>query len=263
MEKTIALVSGGCDPLHPGHLRLFEDAKSKADVLIVALNSDEWLIRKKGKSFMPFAFRKELIDGMECVDEVISFDDSDNTATDALKQVRKSYPKERILFCNGGDRSEGNVPEEEIATNLRIELVYSVGGSYKLMASSELLHNYAYPSETRPWGTFIVLYDGEDYKMKELIINPGQCISKQYHYHRREIWTVLSGTGRVITDGKEKIITTGDHVTIEVGVVHKLINPGKLPLRIVEVQQGPYLEEDDIVRLDLDTLQLNDKYKGK
>lgn len=262
-NKKIAICSGGMDPLHPGHLRMLEAAKEMSEYLIVALNSDEWLVRKKGRAFMPFEYRMEIINGIGCVDEVIAFDDSDNTAIDAIRTVVSMYPdSKKIMFCNGGDCIEGNVPEADYANEANVELVYGVGGENKLAASSVLLNDYAYPLSTRPWGSFKVLYNSPDYKLKELIINPGSAISLQYHYHRREFWMVVEGTGRVNIDGKDQIITVGQHVIVEVGQTHKLLNPGKLPLRIVEIQQGDYLEEDDIVRLDLDTLQKNDKYKG-
>ena len=88
------------------------------------------------------------------------------------------------------------------------------------------------------------------YKIKTITIEPGKSISLQYHLHRKEIWTVLHGAGKAKIGGEKRIILEGDTVTVPVGVVHKLSNPGKTKLIILESQMGSYCEEDDIVRLE-------------
>lgn len=100
----------------------------------------------------------------------------------------------------------------------------------------------------RPWGSYTVLSEGPGYKVKKICINPGQSLSLQMHYHRSEHWTVISGTGELTLDDKKVIFTENESTYIPIGTKHRLSNPGKLPLVIIEVQNGKYLGEDDIVR---------------
>ena len=95
----ISIVSGGFDPIHSGHIAYFESAKSHSDLLIVALNSDEWLVRKKGKPFMSFEERKKIIENLVMVDSVIDFeDDISGSATNAILKVKNLYPDDEIIF---------------------------------------------------------------------------------------------------------------------------------------------------------------------
>lgn len=135
-EKTVC-VSGGFDPVHVGHLRMLRAAKKLAGVdgrLVVIVNSDDWLERKKGYIFMPFDERREIIMGFRCVDAVSPVNDSDDTVCEALKRINPD------IFANGGDRKEGNVPEYGVCDELNIEMIYNVGGG-KVQSSSELVGN--------------------------------------------------------------------------------------------------------------------------
>lgn len=102
----------------------------------------------------------------------------------------------------------------------------------------------------RPWGRYTVLAEGDGYKVKRITVNPGAQLSLQLHYHRSEHWTVISGTGRLILDDKEVFFRENESTYIPIGVRHRLENSGQLPLSIIEVQNGKYLGEDDIVRFD-------------
>ena len=102
----------------------------------------------------------------------------------------------------------------------------------------------------RPWGKYTTLAEGDGYKVKRIVINPGQSISLQIHDHRSEHWTVINGTGKLTLGDKEIIFRENESTYIPIGTAHRLENPGKLPLSIIEVQNGKYLEEDDIVRLE-------------
>ena len=101
-DTTLVLVSGGFDPLHSGHIAFFKAAK-ELGTLGVAVNSDDWLIRKKGKYFMNVAERMSIIKELKCVDVAIEFSDKDDTANDAIKMALEVYNK--VVFCNGGDRN--------------------------------------------------------------------------------------------------------------------------------------------------------------
>ena len=128
--KTIAL-SGGFAPEHIGHLRMMQEASTFGRVIII-LNSDEWLISKKGYMFMTYDERKEILKGFSCVSEVVSVDDSDSTVCEAIERLRPDY------FGNGGDRKNDNVPEVELCERWGVKLVWNLGGP-KIQSSSDLV----------------------------------------------------------------------------------------------------------------------------
>lgn len=102
----------------------------------------------------------------------------------------------------------------------------------------------------RPWGSYTVLGEGPGYKMKKIVVSPGQRLSLQMHYHRSEHWIVIGGTAQVTLGDEIKMVHENESVFIPMSTKHRLENPGRLPLEIIEVQNGKYLEEDDIVRFD-------------
>ncbi len=102
----------------------------------------------------------------------------------------------------------------------------------------------------RPWGSYTILAEGPGYKVKRIEVKPGGKLSLQMHYHRSEHWTVISGTGKCTLDDKSFIFRENESTFIPIGVKHRLENPGKIPLAIIEVQDGKYLGEDDIIRFD-------------
>ena len=106
--------------------------------------------------------------------------------------------------------------------------------------------------EERPWGWYLVIDKGDRYKVKSIEVNPGSSLSLQMHHHRAEHWVVVEGTAMVQVNGKTEIIYENQSTYIPLGSKHRLSNPGKIPLRIIEVQSGSYLEEDDIQRFDDD-----------
>ncbi len=132
MSRTI-LVSGGFDPPHIGHVRMFKEA-SKWGNVIVALNSDDWLMRKKGYVFMPWEERAEIIREFESVYGVTPFDDTDNTACSAIRTFRPH------AFANGGDRKKENTPEMDLCDELGIQMLWGIGGSDKPQSSSWLVN---------------------------------------------------------------------------------------------------------------------------
>jgi len=137
----IAVVSGGFDPIHSGHIDYLSEAKENADYLIVALNSDHWLSKKKGKPFMEFSERKQILESIKYVDEVIDFDDTDGSCINALEKIKATYLDASIFFCNGGDRSEENIPEKNVEG---IKFIFGVGGTNKKNSSSWILKNWQY-----------------------------------------------------------------------------------------------------------------------
>ena len=249
-HSSCVLVTGGFDPIHGGHIDYFEDAKSLSTYLIVGVNSDEWLRRKKGRPFMSWESRKRIIDQMNIVDYVIDFDDSDGSANDAIEQCLKDFDK--VIFCNGGDRGEDNIPEyEKYKNNKRVEFKYSVGGG-KTESSSELLNAYSNPITYRAWGHYRVLYEGKDYKVKEIVIKPHSELSMQRHEHRSETWNLVSGNAklRLIQHGEVVEHDLLSTTVIPKGTWHQGYNDSNTPAHIVEIWRGDteHLNEEDIER---------------
>jgi mannose-6-phosphate isomerase len=107
-------------------------------------------------------------------------------------------------------------------------------------------------TELRPWGAFTILEEGPGYKIKRIEVNPGHRLSLQMHHHRSEHWIVISGIAKVTRDNEEIMLSTNESTYVHRFASHRLENPGKVPLVIIEVQNGEYLGEDDIVRFDDD-----------
>ena len=138
-RRSIIVLSGGFDPVHKGHLRMFREASWLGHQVIIGLNSDDWLTRKKGKPFMPWEERKEVLESMRYINQVLPFDDSDDTASDIIFKVCKLYSNENfnIYFANGGDRGKGNVPELDVCKDLNVVMLWGIGGG-KIQSSSWL-----------------------------------------------------------------------------------------------------------------------------
>jgi len=140
---TKVIVSGGFDPIHVGHVRMFKEA-SKLGELIVLLNSDAWLIKKKGYNFMEWEDKKEIIEAFACVSEVMGFEDDElGSVKLGLIKVAEKYTDCEIIFANGGDRKTGDsLPPTEVPTceKYNIKMVYNVGGG-KARSSSDLVEN--------------------------------------------------------------------------------------------------------------------------
>ena len=249
----IIVVSGGFDPIHSGHIDYFRSAKEHGNKLIVALNSDEWLEKKKGKFFMPFKERYLVVSSIKYVDEVISFaDDHMGSCINALKKIKKDYPHDEIFFANGGDRNKENIPEMSLAG---INFLFSIGGDTKKNSSSWILNKWQYYYEERQWGSFFNLFQTENIKVKELIVKPGKSMSFQRHLKRNEIWLISKGSCEVYSayendiDNIEKILlNTFDHFIVPVGYWHQIKNPFKNTVHIIEIQYGDKCIEDDIER---------------
>lgn len=137
VKGNIVIVSGGFDPVHKGHINMFQEASKYGDV-IVALNSDEWLKNKKGYNFMDWEERKCIVEEFLSVSGVIGFDDSDKSANNALKKVVEDYPDRDIYFANGGDRTKENIPEVKTCEDLGIKMLWNIGGE-KVQSSSDMI----------------------------------------------------------------------------------------------------------------------------
>jgi len=250
----IVVVSGGFDPIHSGHIEYFKSAKEYGEKLIVALNSDEWLERKKGKYFMPYQERSVIVSSISYVDEVINFDDDHmGSCIDALERIKKKYPKDQIYFANGGDRNKENIPEMSVKG---INFLFSVGGNSKINSSSWILNKWQYYHEDRIWGSFFNLFQTKNIKVKELIIDSGKEISFQRHFKRNEIWLVSEGSCYVTyvdknnkKERKKIKLKKYDNYLVPAEEWHQISNPFKKPVHIIEIQYGDECIEKDIERL--------------
>ena len=186
----IVLVTGGFDPCHSGHLAYFKAARTLGDRLIVGVNSDAWLTRKKGRPFMPVQERLALVGNLNMVDEVVVYNDDDGSSSDAIRQTRLRYPEADIVFANGGDRTSENIPEMSVQ-DPKLKFVFGVGGEDKRNSSSWILEDWKAPKTERTWGHYRVLHEvGNHVKLKELTVAPKTCLSMQRHDHRGEFWFV-------------------------------------------------------------------------
>lgn len=249
----IVLVTGGFDPLHSGHIEYFKAAKQLGDKLIVGLNSDAWLTRKKGQPFMPWSERLVIVKNLSMVDEVIAFNDDDGSSIDAIHITKASYPFDEVIFANGGDRTENNIPEMNVS-NVTFE--FGVGGENKLNSSSWILREWKQPKTVRSWGYYRILHDVKGCKVKELTVDPGKSLSMQKHQLRSEYWLVSEGKCDVLSmmnNGYRlptQTLTQYNSYKIPVGDWHQLSNPYSEPCRIVEIQYGEMCVEEDIERKD-------------
>jgi len=247
----IVLVTGGFDPLHSGHLEYFKAAKALGDYLVVGVNSDSWLARKKGRHFMPFTERTKLIESLSIVDQVIDFDDSDNTAVGAIRKVLDFWKTDdKIIFANGGDRTKHNIPEMMIG-DPRLTFEFGVGGDNKMNSSSWILDEWKTQKTERDWGYWRVLDHKPEkgYKVKELVIYPGKSLSDQRHFKRREDWTILEGIVKMDTEWERRsdsVHLQPGSMTYKIGkeVWHKASNPGTENAHVLEIQWGECYEED-------------------
>ena len=248
----LVVVTGGFDPLHSGHISYLNEAKKLGSYLLVGVNSDAWLERKKGQAFMPIDERSSIIANLKCVDGVLDFDDSDGSACSLLQYIKETYKQfDEIIFANGGDRTEENIPEMSVPG---ITFAFGVGGNNKANSSSWILEEWKAPKTPRPWGYYRVLHEDTGIKVKELTVEPGQSISMQYHNHRAEYWIVSEGSA-VVNRQMESgcslpAITIHKHVEYQVPVKewHQLTNPYDVPVKVVEIQYGEHCIEEDIER---------------
>ena len=256
MEQVV-LVTGGFDPLHSGHIEYFKEAKKLGTKLIVGVNSDDWLTRKKGRPFMPFTERVALIEEMKVVDKVIGFDDSDDSACHAIFHTMSTHGSgTKVIFANGGDRTNTTTPEYKTYSSYpHVDFVFGVGGEHKMNSSSWILEEWKAPKTERTWGYYRVIHEYDKHtKVKELAVPPGGKLSMQRHKERAEHWFIAEGTATVYTiNNKTDTETLGVYqqhksLHIPVGTWHQLANEHDTDLKLVEIQYGTKCVEEDIER---------------
>ena len=242
----IVIATGGFDPIHSGHIAYLKAARELGDWLLVGLNSDDWLERKKGRAFMPFLERENILMNIKSVDAVYGIDDRDGSACQLLEWVKQQFPyAKEIIFANGGDRTRDNIPEMRVE-GIRFE--FGVGGADKANSSSWILEEWKAPKTQRPWGYYRVLHEVAGTKVKELTVEPGESLSMQRHADRREYWLVTEGECKVEKEFGAMFVRQHETVHIPRGEWHQLSNPFKEPCKLVEIQYGDRCVEEDIER---------------
>lgn len=241
----IVIVTGGFDPIHSGHVAYLNAAAKLGDMLIVGLNSDAWLERKKGRAFMPWQERASVLANMKAVTRVEHFNDFDGSARDLLILIKRQFPYASIVFANGGDRTQDNIPEMDVDG---IEFAFGVGGENKANSSSWILEEWKEPKTERPWGYYRILYELPGTKVKELVVNPGASLSMQRHKFRSEYWKVTQGMCRVVNPNGTTTLGVHGSYFVARQEWHQLTNPFTEPCKIVEIQYGYECTEEDIER---------------
>lgn len=232
--RTIA-VSGGFDPIHYGHITMIRDAHKLADNVYVIVNSDAWLMRKKGYVTMPFKERKQVIENLKYDCIVVEAKDDDDTVCVTLSAIMPS------AFGNGGDRKKETTPEDYLCRELGIDAIYGLGDE-KTTSSRQMSHIYT----IRPWGFHQTHIQGDNYRLKTLHLNPNSNISLQRHEHRSELWMVVSGSGYATINNAMCELSVGTMLTVPLNATHQIFS-GDNGLVIAEAWIGNS-GENDIIR---------------
>lgn len=253
-KETWVAVSGGFDPMHIGHVRMFKAAKRLADKLVVIVNNDNWLKDKKGFAFMPQKERAELIASFPYVDKVVLTGHKPGEYFDDKSVCRELKKLKPDVFANGGDRKPSGdpVPEVELCRKLGIKMVYNIGHGGKVQSSSWMINAARKPASrtVRPWGEYFGWDKGEGWNLKTIYIKPKMRLSLQYHHHREEWWLLVDGDAKaVVEDGgttRTVALKKGEVFRVKKKQVHRLTS--EKGGTVVEVAYGDF-DEDDIVRV--------------
>ena len=242
----ISVVSGGFDPIHSGHVRMIREAAMYGEELYVLVNSDEWLLRKKGYVSMCLAERMEIVSAIEGVDHVLPAADEDGTVCETLRRIHSDYPDALIVFCNGGDRGRDNTPEMSVVQDIGGRMTFGVGGEDKRNSSSTIWPKHVLARVQRLWGSYYDHFRNDNCVFKTLEIQPRMSTSMQKHSSREEVWFVERGHAVALVGQDLYIVQSGASLVIPRETWHR-ITAGAEGATIREMQFG-FCSEDDIER---------------
>lgn len=237
-------VSGGFDPLHPAHLDHMEEASRLGNWLVVILNTDEFLMRKKGWVALPFLDRARIIHSLPFVDQIVPCIDRDQSVAETIRLIKPN------IFAKGGDRDPSKVaipkPETDACEEVGCRIVYGV--DRKVRASSTDFYLEAANLTSKPWGYEKMIFRDETSWLKVMHLWHGEEISLQHHTGREEKWRVTEGLPVLHLDGEEKHLSLNDFVDVPVTSEHRLSAPYG-DVTIMEMSRAVLLgAENDIVR---------------
>lgn len=284
--KKIAVTSMYANPLHPGHIECLELSKALANELIVIINNDHQAKLKRGvESFQDENFRKCVVSALKPVDRVVLSIDQDATVCQTLeslfRELRAKDNEVEIIFTKGGDRFADEIPERRVCDEFKVAIVDGLGKKTHSSSSyikrtgpgtdqqklamelanipTELQEKEYIEIGQRPWGVYYVLENQSRFKVKKIIVKPGQRLSLQSHKHRSEHWVVVNGVADIQIREKHhpshighRIINEYESCYVPKGHIHRLANNSNELLVMIEIQCGDYTGEDDIERLEDD-----------
>ncbi len=254
-QDNHVIVSGGFDPIHLGHLNLINEA-SKLGKVIVIVNSDEFLLKKKGFYLIPSNERVEIIKNLKNVASVFLSIDKDASVSESIKTLAADKSFNIKFFANGGDRkNESDIPEKKICEENDIKLIFDVGGG-KTQSSSSLfkdaidIFNFYKNYTKKPWGSYLNLLKESNFLVKKILVDVNEEISYQSHKYRDEHWILVDGSLEVINGSSTRILKSNDYDFIKRGAKHKIKNIGSSTAVMIEIQFGDKIDENDINRYD-------------
>ena len=246
-RSDLVVISGYFDPIHMGHLEYIEKAKKLGKELIVIVNNDKQAKLKKGRSFISQEERVLILEKIKGVDRVVLSIDGEKSVCKTLEKIAKENLKKKMIFAQGGDRKNIEIPEAKTAKKYKIKMVDNLG--VKIQSSSNLIGKLRYLEiGKKPWGAYYVLEEAKNFKVKKIEVEPKGSLSLQSHKKRCEFWVVVEGVGHAIKKDKKKILKKGDTLFLEKKEKHQMSNLSNKKLIFIEVQLGEYLGEDDIIR---------------
>jgi mannose-1-phosphate guanylyltransferase len=228
------------------------------DMLKIPANSIDYAVMEKSKRIKVVAASIGWSDlgSFESLYEKLPKDDNNNAVS--TKNHINIDSKDNLLLVKNKTVVTIDVEDLIIVDTNDALLISKKGNSQKVKEAVTKLENEmsdlvnVHQNAFRPWGSYTVLEEMDRFKLKRIVVKPGKRLSLQKHYHRNEHWIVVSGTARITIEDQEMIVRTNESTYIPMGKMHRLENPGKIDLILIEVQVGEYLGEDDIVRLDDD-----------
>ena len=214
-SRVIVAVSGGFDPLHIGHIKLFQEAKRLGDELVVILNSDRFLKEKKGYVFMRYNERKKILESIKYIDKIVRCIDKDNGVLKTLKKIKPD------IFANGGDRKGFTDDEISICKKNNIKIIKGVGGC-KVQSSSDLTFYTNKKRVKKSWGyeDWIV---NKNYCGKLLFIRKGFSIPIHFHKNKDETFYLIKGRAWIYKNRVKKLMRKYDVVHLSPRDTHKVV----------------------------------------
>jgi len=233
-----------------GFLRLDPDAWSEAPDISIDYAVME---KAKGLSVVPYDSSWSDLGGWDAVWRASPQDDNGNaltegaTAIDCEGSILRS-DSENLEVVGIGLKDVIAVAMNDAVLVASKDRAQDVKKAVTALKAKNATQAEAFPKDHRPWGWFESLVVGGRFQVKRILVHPGASLSLQSHFHRSEHWIVVEGTARVTVDDEVKLVTENQSVYIPLGAVHRMENPGKVPMVLIEVQTGSYVGEDDIVR---------------